>query len=88
MKIKNILRTAALICLSSLFVACSDFDDINKNPMAADIDQAQIEFFINSSIIGAQQNPHIAERIFVLYWKSAGHMDRINTLSAGASDDG
>lgn len=88
MKIKNILRVAVLICLLSLFVACNDFDDINKNPMAANIDQAQVEFFINSSIIGAQQNPHIAERIFVLYWKSAGHMDRINTLSAGASDDG
>ncbi|SCQ22338.1 Susd and RagB outer membrane lipoprotein [Tannerella forsythia] len=71
-----------------MLTACGDFDEINKNPTAADIDQVQIEYFINSSIIGAQQNPHVAERAFVLYWKDAGHMDRIGTLSTGYTDNG
>ena len=81
-------KTGLLFCLSCvLFTACSDFDEINKNPMAAEIDQVQVEYFINSSIIGAQQDPDIAERAFVLYWKDAGHMDRLGTLSEGYTDD-
>lgn len=86
---KNIyFKISAFIGLSTLLTACGDFDEINKNPTAADIDQVQIEYFINSSIIGAQQNPDIAERAFVLYWKDAAHMDRLGTLSEGYTDNG
>lgn len=86
---KNIiLKISGLFISFGILVSCSDFDDINKNPVAADIDQVQVEYFINSSIIGAQQNPDIAERAFVSYWKDAGHMDRIGSLSEGYTDDG
>lgn len=66
-----------------LLVSCSDFEDMNVDPTAASVDQVQVEYFINSSIIGAQQDPNIAERVFVLYWKDAGRMDRIGSLSEG-----
>ena len=68
--------------------ACSDFEEINVNPVAANEDQVQVEYFINNSITGAQQNPHVSERAFVLYWKAAGRMDRTNSLPVGYYSDG
>lgn len=86
---KNIIRSLLLtVLVFGFFAACSDFDEININPTAASEDQVQVEYFINNSIVGAQQDPHIAERAFVLYWKAAGRMDRTNTLPVGAYDDG
>src|SRR5690606_30577433 len=64
------------------------FEEININPTAAGEDQVQTEYFINNSIVGAQMDPHIAERVFVLYWKAAGRMDRTNTLPVGSYNDG
>lgn len=72
---------ATAILAGGLATGCADFDEINKNPYAAGADVVETEYFINSSIIGAQMDPHIAERVFVLYWKDAGHMDNIGTLS-------
>ncbi|MEZ4970877.1 MAG: SusD/RagB family nutrient-binding outer membrane lipoprotein [Flavobacteriaceae bacterium] len=71
-----------------LAVSCSEFDDINQNPTAASAEQVQVEYFINNSIIGAQQDPHVSERVFVLYWKAAGRQDRTNTLPVGGYNDG
>ena len=45
-----------------VLVACADFDELNQDPRAANSDQVQVEYFINNSIIGAQQDPHVAER--------------------------
>ncbi|WP_106790801.1 SusD/RagB family nutrient-binding outer membrane lipoprotein [Aquimarina sp. Aq78] len=84
---KKILKKTALL-LSLLMFSCSDFEEINVDPIAANEDQVQIEYFINNSIGEAQQDPHIAERVFVLYWKDAGRMDRIGTLSEGFQNDG
>lgn len=87
MKHKNI--KLGLFILASLSVAsCSDFDEININPLAANATQVQPEYFINNAIIGAQQNPHVSERAFVLYWKAAGRFDRVNSLPAGVYNDG
>lgn len=86
---KNFLKKSVLLFSSTLLMfSCSEFEEINTNPTAASIDQVQVEYFINKSIVGAQQNPHIAERIFVLYWKAAGRMDRINSLPVGYTNDG
>ena len=64
---KNIIRSLLLtVLVFGFFAACSDFDEININPTAASEDQVQVEYFINNSIVGAQQDPHIAERAFVL----------------------
>ncbi|AFL96464.1 SusD/RagB family nutrient-binding outer membrane lipoprotein [Ornithobacterium rhinotracheale] len=86
MKNSNIYKIAALSIFTT-FISCKDFEEINIDPLAANIDQVQTEYFINNSIIGTQQNPHIAERVFILYWKAAGRMDRINTLPIGVSND-
>ncbi|SHI49697.1 Starch-binding associating with outer membrane [Arenibacter nanhaiticus] len=85
---KNILkRSGLLLGASMLAFSCSDFEEINVDPTAATAEQVQVEYFINNSIGGAQQDPHIAERVFVLYWKDAGRMDRIGTLSEGFQSD-
>ena len=88
---KNILRTVLLLATGSLlFVSCGDdFFDVNTNPKAASFEQVQVEYFINNSLTGAQMDPHIAERAFVLYWKTASRFDRTNGyLIAGSYDDG
>jgi len=85
---KILKRTSLLGGVLLAFLSCSEFEEINVNPTAASADQVQTEYFINGSIGGAQQNPHISERIFVLYWDDAGRMTRVGTLSEGSSNDG
>ncbi|MBS1495798.1 MAG: SusD/RagB family nutrient-binding outer membrane lipoprotein [Bacteroidetes bacterium] len=88
-KLKNyilILMAAPLLLLS-----CKKFQDINTNPVAASTDQVQVEYFIDNSIIKAQQNPDVSERGFVLYWVAAGRQmgDADGaTFSWGGYDDG
>ncbi len=69
------------------FFSCSEFEEINIDPVAASGDQVQIEYFINSSIGGAQMDPHIAERAFVLYWDRVGGMTRSGGLTTGTAND-
>ncbi len=87
---KTIFKFATgLLAGGLLFSACSDFDEINVDPKAASVDQVQVEYIINNSIIGAQQNPHVAERAFVLYWKTASRQHRTNgALALGSYNDG
>jgi Susd and RagB outer membrane lipoprotein len=83
------IRSCMLLTVCVLFASCKKFEEINQNPLAANADQVQVEYFINSSIGGAQMDPHIAERIFVLYWEVAGHTSFNGTgLSAGNYNDG
>lgn len=78
--------------IASLFLtgvsSCSKFEAINTNPVAASGDQVQVEYFINNSIVGAQQDPHIAERVFVLYWKTAARHHLSTGIAGGNVDDG
>ncbi len=86
---KNILEKWSLVLIAGfLLPACDDFEQLNIDPKAASIDQVQVEYFLNGSIIDAQQDPHVAERAFVLYWKTAGRQHRNNGLSTGTYDDG
>lgn len=87
MKINITLYSFCIILAAGFLTACSDFDEINKNPVAAEADQVQVEYFINNSIIAAQMDPDVSERSFVLYWKDGGHMDRANTLTVGSYND-
>lgn len=82
MKKRNILYTflAAIIFLGS----CSDFEDINKDPNAANEDDIKVQYIINKAITDAQQDPHIAERAFVLYWRRAGRQDRSGGITTGS----
>ncbi|SEW32912.1 SusD/RagB family nutrient-binding outer membrane lipoprotein [Chitinophaga arvensicola] len=77
----------ALAAIVTLLSACSKFEEINKSPKEADASQVQVEYFINNSIIGAQMDPNIAERSFVLYWKTASRQHLSGGLSSGNPND-
>lgn len=88
MKTKNIIILGALSVASVVgMMGCSDFAEVNTNPNDANIDQVQPEWFLNNSILGAQMNPEIAERIFVLMWKRSAHFDRGSGFTLGADND-
>ncbi|QNE38312.1 SusD/RagB family nutrient-binding outer membrane lipoprotein [Hymenobacter sp. NBH84] len=78
----------ALLATSTLLAACNNFDELNVDPLAASGDQVQVEYFINSAIVNAQMNPDVAERSFVLYWKTAAHQQEDEGFSSGSVDDG
>jgi hypothetical protein len=70
---KNILKKSCMLIAATVVLAsCKKFEEMNVSPTAASGEQVQPEYFINSSIIGAQMDPGVAERSFVLYWKPAG----------------
>lgn len=86
---KNILKKSSLaLAMIAMLGSCDNFEEINQNPTAATSDQVQVEYFINNSIIGAQMNPDVAERSFVLYWKTAGHQMLFTGISGGSDNDG
>lgn len=77
-----------LITVLVMASSCKKFDEINTNPLAASADQVQVDYFINNSIIASQMDPHIAERVFVLYWKTAGRQQLGGGISSGGYNDG
>ncbi len=86
---KSIFKyTASLAIAASLASGCSKFEEINKDPYLVTEDQVQVEYFLNNALSGSQQDPHIAERIFVLYWKTAGRQQFGGGISSGGYNDG
>ncbi|HSK13052.1 MAG TPA: SusD/RagB family nutrient-binding outer membrane lipoprotein, partial [Phnomibacter sp.] len=86
---KNFIKfPIALSMAGIMFASCKKFDEINTDPLAANSSQVQVEYFINNSIIGAQMDPHIAERVFILYWKTAGRQQLGGGISTGGYNDG
>lgn len=83
---KRIVFPAFALLLTT--TACNDFDEINADPYMATENQVQVEYFINGSIINSQMDPHIAERIFVLYWKTAGRQQVGGGIATGGYNDG
>ncbi|MBK1898273.1 SusD/RagB family nutrient-binding outer membrane lipoprotein [Chryseobacterium paridis] len=77
----------ALAATLLTFSGCKDFEEINTDPLSANIDQVQPEYFLNSSILGAQQDPNIAERLFVLYWKTAARQHLTTGIAGGTDND-
>ena len=88
MKQKSILNLLIVSFFLLAMASCKKFDAINTDPLAASADQVQVEYFIQKSIIGAQMDPHIAERIYVLYWKTASRQQMAGGLSFGGDNDG
>lgn len=77
------------VIASTLFLTnCSDFDKINVDPYAANENQVLPEYFLNNSILGAQQDPNIAERAFVLIWKTAARQHFATGIAGGTDNDG
>lgn len=86
---KNIHKgMGLLITVLVMATSCKKFDEINTNPLAANADQVQVDYFINNSIIATQMDPHIAERVFILYWKTAGRQQMGGGISSGGYNDG
>ena len=86
---KTILKyTGIPILAATLLAGCNKFDEINEDPFLVTEDKVQVEYFINNAIVGSQQDPHIAERIFVLYWKTAGRQQFGGGISSGGYNDG
>lgn len=86
---KSIFKyTASLAIAASLLSGCNKFDEVNEDPYLVTEDQVQVEYFLNNAISGSQQDPHIAERIFVLYWKTAGRQQFGGGISSGGYNDG
>jgi len=84
---KTFFKTSAIVLLTALSMSCSKFDEINTDPNAANIDQVRVEYFLNNSIVGAQQDPHIAERVFVLYWKTLARQHFTTGVAGGSYND-
>ena len=82
---KTINKLAYAFGLGSLlFTACSDFEEVNTDPTATTIDQARVEYAINKSITDAQQDPDVAERAFVLNWKTAARQHFTSGIAVGS----
>ncbi|WP_164109027.1 MULTISPECIES: SusD/RagB family nutrient-binding outer membrane lipoprotein [Sphingobacterium] len=81
-------KISIALVIGALFTSCSKFDELNTDPTAANEQQVKPEYFLNNAIIGAQQDPHIGERIFVYNWKTAAHHHYQNFINIGASQDG
>ncbi|WP_395625811.1 SusD/RagB family nutrient-binding outer membrane lipoprotein [Daejeonella sp.] len=78
----------SLLTVLVMASSCNKFDEINTNPLAASADQVQVDYFINNSIVSSQMDPHIAERVFILYWKTAGRQQAGGGISSGGYNDG
>ncbi|MDB4922490.1 SusD/RagB family nutrient-binding outer membrane lipoprotein [Mucilaginibacter sp.] len=89
---KTIFKKSCLLLTATLLLAsCKKFDDINNDPLKANGDQVQTEYFIDNAIVGAQQDPGLSERVFILYWVVGGHGlqdEDGETFSRGSYDDG
>lgn len=74
---------SGIIALAGLFTSCID-ENVNVNPETFEEKDLRPEWLLNTSIGNAQMNPHIAERIFVIDWMSAGHFQRASGFALGA----
>lgn len=85
---KNIKNIILPFCLGSLVLAsCSDFEEVNVDPTKASGDQMKVEYMINESLTKAQQDPDVAERAFVLNWKTAARQQWATGISTGSYND-
>lgn len=83
------ISSALLLSASLLATSCSKFDEMGANPKEASDSQVEVEYFLNNSIIGAQMDPHIAERIFVIYWKDGARYEWDGSgFNSGGQNDG
>lgn len=86
-----IKKSFAILLTASAMASCKKFDELGTSPVSASENQVQVEYFIDNSIVGAQQEPGLAERMFILYWVPGGRSMEDEdgaTFSQGAYDDG
>lgn len=64
-----------------------DFEELNKAPWAISEDNVPIEYLFQNSVSNSKMDPHISERIFLLYWGSASRYYRYDGLANGNDND-
>jgi hypothetical protein len=64
-----------------------DFEELNKAPWAISEDNVPIEYLFQNSVSNSKMDPHISERIFLLYWGSAARHYRYDGLATGNDND-
>ena len=72
---KIILSAMMALSLGAVVTSCSDFEEVNTNPLSTGADKIKPYYSLGGSIIGAQQDPNIAERLFVINWAAAARQD-------------
>lgn len=89
MKKYKFIVCAMLSMVLGTITSCSDFEEVNTNPMATGADQLKPYYSLSASIINAQQNPDIAERLFVINWAAYARQDGEDGYGhgAGSSND-
>lgn len=88
MKTRILKYIGVPLVATAMLTGCSKFEETNENPYLVTEDKVKPEHAINNAIINSQMDPHIAERIFVLYWKTAGRQQLGGGISTGGYDDG
>lgn len=84
--IRNLIKILPILILGIL-VSCNDFEELNRDTSKSDVNQVMSEYFLNKSIYEAQQDPHIAERMFILTWKYAARFERGGGIIYGADNN-
>ena len=91
MKTNKLIMSAMMaLTLGGVMTSCDDFEEVNTNPMSTGADKIKPYYSLSRSIIGAQMNPDIAERLFVIEWSAAARQDGEDgyNVSAGRTNDG
>lgn len=86
---KIILSAMMALSLGAVATSCSDFEEVNENPLSTGADKIKPYYSLGAAIIGAQQDPNIAERLFVINWAAAARQDGEDGygVSTGYSSD-
>lgn len=91
MKTNKLIMSAMMaLTLGGVMTSCNDFDDINNSPLSTGGDKIKPYYSLLTSIKGAQMDPHIGERLFVIEWAAAARQDGEDgyNVSAGKTSDG
>lgn len=86
---KNIFKKLSVLGFALMFtlVSCNDFEDINTNPLATDESNVEPHYLLSQAIFLPQQDPHIAERVFILYWDIVARMETAGGLAILSGSD-
>lgn len=85
---------SALAAGALLLGSCSDFDDVNVDPYAANASQVEVEYVLNSAITQSQYRPEFSGLMFNIIWKGNARQnfvanDRMQyTCPIGSYNDG
>lgn len=68
--------------------SCSDFEEVNTNPLTTPIESTLPEYFLNNAIGKIQMDPSTGERIYYYNWGDAARaFGDVGMLSTGMYSD-